>query len=223
MGKLIVIDGIDGSGKNTQARLLTDKLTKAGVKVCFVEIPDYSSDASALIKMYLGGEFGPSANALDAYQASVLFAVERFASYRTGWKKDYDDNTLILCDRYVTSNMIHQAAKIKDAHLKNKFLDWLWDFEYNIYNMPQPDKVLFLDMPVEFSIELMKNRDNKITGTQKKDVHESDRQYLAESYFNACYVADKYKWERICCVSDGILRSPEDISAELFEIVKGAL
>jgi len=155
--------------------------------------------------------------------ASTFYAVDRFASYRTEWGQAYNDGWIILADRYTTSNMVHQAAKIKDMEEKDRFLDWLWNFEFEIYKLPVPDCVIFLDMPPSFSRELMKERANKFTGEQKKDIHERNDEYLVESYRNSLYVAKKYNWIKIECVKDGVLKKIDEIQKEVYEAVSGII
>lgn len=220
MGKLIAIDGVDASGKQTHTELLAEHLKNAGLKVRRLSFPMYDSDTSALVKMYLSGELGKNAQDVDAYCASTLFAADRFASYRKDWHKDFEDpDTIIIADRYVSSNMIHQAGKIENEAEKEKFLDWLFDFEFNLYKLPQPDITIFLDMPPEYGKKLMEGRDNKFSGDAQLDIHESDFSYLEKSYNNAKYVAEKFGWKHIVCVKDGEIRTIEDIQKEVIQIV----
>ena len=167
-GKLIIIDGSDGSGKATQSLKLFQRLQEEGYKVKKVEFPDYNSDSSALIKMYLNGSFGSDPNDVNPYVASSFYAVDRYASYVTKWKQFYEEGGIILSDRYTTSNMVHQAAKIEDQVEKDKYLNWLWDYEFNLFGLPIPDAVVFLDVPAEYSRKLMEERLNKFTGTEKR-------------------------------------------------------
>ncbi|AUG58828.1 thymidylate kinase [Acetivibrio saccincola] len=216
-GKLIIIEsGSDASGKATQTEKLYKRLVSENYKVKKITFPDYDSDSSALVKMYLKGDFGNNPEDVNPYVASTFYAVDRFASYKTKWGKNYDYGEIILADRYTTSNMVHQAAKIQDLSKKDAFLDWLWDFEFNLYKLPVPDCVFFLDMPPKYSKILMDNRANKITGEDKKDIHESNYKYLEDSYNNSLYIAKKYNWLRIECVRDGNLRTIEDIHEEIY-------
>lgn len=223
MGKLLVIEGVDSSGKATQAKKLLENLKGIGYDVQSVEFPDYKSNSSALVKMYLGGEFGKNAEDVNPYSASAFFAVDRVASYLTNWKKSLDDGKIVLADRYTTSNFIHQAAKISDKAEKDKFLDWVSDFEYNKLGLPKPDLTIFLDMPVPYAKMLMANRPNKINNSQTLDIHESDTEYLNHSYQNAHYVADKFGWHKILCVKDEKVRSIDDIAGEILGTVKEVL
>ena len=224
MGKLIVIEGLDGSGKSTQLEKLPEGLRKMGIDCRTVSFPNYEDDSSALVKMYLGGQFGKNADDVDAYCASTLYAADRFATYKSDWHTDYEDeNVLIIADRYVSSNMIHQASKIEDEAEKDKFLDWLSDFEYGLYKIPKPDVTIFLDMPPEYGRKLMENRNNKITDEKALDIHESDVNHLNKSYNNAKYVADKFSWSTVSCVKDGEIRSIEDIQEEVRKICESVI
>ena len=198
MGKLFVIDGTDGSGKQTQFEKLEQRLTKDGIDYKTVSFPNYDSPSSALVKMYLSGEFGKNAKDISPYIASTFYAA----------------------DRYTTANMVHQAGKIYDKDERRKFLDWLWDFEFNLYGLPVPSEVFFLNMPVEKSLELIKKRENKFTHESKKDIHERDKDHLKDAYNAACDVAKKYNWYEIKCVKDGEIRSIEDIHEEIYNEIK---
>lgn len=223
-GKLIIIEsGSDGSGKATQTAKLYERLAKEGYKVRKVEYPNYKSDSSALVKMYLNGDFGSNPEDVDPYIASTFYTVDRYASYKKDWQDFYINGGLILADRYTTSNMVHQAAKIQDDEERDKYLEWLWDFEYQMYKLPIPDKVLFLDMPPENSKILMEDRANKITGSQAKDIHESNDQYLISSYQNSLYVVKKYNWTRINCVKDNKIKNKLQIHEDIYKSAKEIL
>lgn len=219
MGILIAIDGVDASGKQTQTELLKNRLAAEGKKIRAVSFPAYKSDSSALVRMYLNGDFGKEPSDVNAYATSTFFAADRFATYRTDWGKDYNDGTLILADRYVSSNLIHQASKISDLAEKDKFLSWLDDLEYNIYGLPHPDATIFLDMPPEYGARLMEKRENKFSGGSEKDIHERNAEYLKVSYDNAVYVAEKFNWTRIKCVADGKIRTPQEIHEDIYRAV----
>ncbi|MGL5715974.1 MAG: dTMP kinase [Paraclostridium sp.] len=219
-GKLIIIEsGSDASGKATQTRKLYDRLMNDEYKVKKVEYPNYKSESSALVKMYLNGDFGKNAEDVDAYVASTFFAADRYASFKTEWEKFYNEGGIIIADRYTTSNMVHQASKM-DENERDKFIDWLFDYEFNLYKLPEPDCVIFLDVPVSFSKKLMERRKNKFTGEDKKDIHESDVEYLVKSYNNAVHIANKYKWNKINCIENDNLRSIESIHEEIYKIAK---
>lgn len=222
MGILIAVEGVDASGKQTQTELLYRHLTDKGIDVRRLSFPMYDSDSSAGVRMYLNGELSDNAEDITAYEASSLFAADRFLSYKSDWGKDYESGKLILCDRYVGSNMIHQACKLGDGE-KDKFLDWLDDFEYGIYSLPRPDVTLFLDMPPEKGRELIAARRNKINNSEQHDIHERDNGYLEKSYYNACAVADKFGWTRINCADGDKIRTVEDISREICAIADKVL
>lgn len=224
MAKLIAIDGVDASGKQTHTELLAEHFSFLGKKVIRLSFPMYNSESSALVKLYLSGKFGKNADDVDAYAASTFFAADRFATYRMDWEKDYKDGeTIIIADRYVSSNMIHQASKIADFAEKDKFLDWLYDFEFNLYKIPKPDITIFLDMPPKFGITLIEGRNNKFSGTEKLDIHESDFSYLEKSYENAKYVAEKFGWQTISCVADGKIRPIEDIQKDIVKVTENII
>lgn len=215
-GKLIVIEGVDGSGKQTQSEKLYRTLLSKGLKVMKVDFPDYNSESSSLVKMYLRGDFGKNPDDVSAYVASSFFAVDRYASYTTKWKSFYESGGIVVADRYTTANMVHQASKIIDQADRDRFLDWLYDLEFGMYGIPKPDLVFFLDVPPEISMEMTKERKNKITGEKEKDIHEGDQHHLDTSYRNAHYVADKYGWTKISCVEGGRMRSKEDIFSDIY-------
>lgn len=222
-GKLIIIEsGSDASGKATQTKKLYEKLLKDGYNVRKVEYPNYSSESSALVKMYLRGDFGDKPSDVDPYVASTFFAADRYASFKTQWESFYNEGGIILADRYTTSNMVHQASKM-DKEDRDKYLNWLFNFEFNIYKIPKPDCVVFLDVPVEFSTKLMENRKNKITGKSKKDIHESDIEYLEKSYNNSLDIVDKYSWNKIKCVENDNLRSIDSIHEDIYKLVTDSL
>lgn len=222
-GKLIIIEsGSDASGKATQSEELLKKLTADGYNVRKVEYPNYKSESSTLVKMYLRGDFGKNADDVDAYIASTFFTADRYASFKTEWEEFYRSGGIVIADRYTTSNMVHQASKM-EIEERDKYLDWLEDYEYNLFKIPRPDEVIFLNVPVDYSIKLMENRKNKFTGEEEKDIHESDKNYLRKTYNNSLYIADKYNWKRVECVENEQLRTIEDISNEIYEIVKNIL
>lgn len=215
-GKLIVIEGVDGSGKQTQSEKLFRTLKQKGLKVMKVDFPDYASESSSLVKMYLRGDFGKNPEDVSAYVASSFFAADRYASYNTKWKQFYEQGGIIIADRYTTANMVHQASKILSVEEREAFLSWLYHLEFEIYKIPVPDLVFFLDVPPEVTMEMTKERKNKITGEEEKDIHEGDYHHLRTSYENAHYVAEKYGWSKISCVKGQVLRSKEDIFNDLY-------
>lgn len=216
-GKLIVIEGLDGSGKGTQTKLLEEYLLKSGENVKKVSFPDYDSPAAAPVKMYLAGEFGKSPSDVNPYAASCFYAVDRFASFNKHWKKCYEGGTLILADRYATSNMIFQLAKLP-ANEWDSFLFWLEDFEYNKLNLPKPDLVIYLDMPTEVSQKLMTKR--YLGDESKKDIHESNVVFLEESAKSAHYAAGKLGWFVLSCAENGEPYSIESIHEQIKSKIK---
>lgn len=219
-GKLFVIEGTDGSGKQTQLERLKERFEKENIKYKTVSFPNYDSPSSSLVKMYLNGDFGTDAQAISPYIASTFYAADRYATFKTSYEEFYNNGGIILADRYTTSNMVHQAGKIKNDEERQKFLDWLWDFEFNLYNLPIPTEVIFLNMPVEYAQELMKNRANKITNETKKDIHERNEKHLQEAYNEACKLVKKYNWYEVKCVRDGNIRTIDDIHEEIFHEVE---
>lgn len=197
MGKLIVIEGTDSSGKETQTKKLYERLANEVEKVRKISFPNYESPACEPVKMYLAGAFGDNALNINPYPVSTMFAIDRYASYKMDWESFYNAGGIIVTDRYTTSNMVHQASKIENIDEKSKYLGWLEDLEYNKMGIPKPDLVIFLNMPTEMAVKLMEARKNKITGEEKKDIHEKDTSYLKKSYDNACDIAKKYNWQEI--------------------------
>lgn len=221
---LISIEGTDSSGKQTQTRLLYEYLKEKNLKVKQISFPDYNSDSSALVKMYLNGDFGKNPGDVNAKAASILFACDRFASFRTGWQEYYNEGYIIISDRYTSSNIINQACKIDDYNEKMEFISWLEDLEYNIFQIPKPDKTLFLNMPYEKSQELMKNRKNKISGEKAKDIHESNKDYLKKTYERSIEICKELSWTKIDCIdSCGNLKTLKEINSEIIQIVEGML
>lgn len=220
-GKLIAIEGSDGCGKHTQTEMLYQRLKNKyyAEKVSF---PNYKSNSSALIKMYLIGEFGAKPNEVNPYAASMFYAVDRYASYVQEWKTTYENGGVIIADRYTTSNAIHQSVKLKSSEEKEAFLSWLYDLEFNKFQLPVPDLVIFLDVPPDYSYKLIVNRSNKL-GQESKDIHEKDYDYLCQCHKNACTIAKKYDWEKISCVIDGQLKDKKEIHEEIYKIVKDFL
>ena len=220
MGKLIVIEGTDGSGKSTQFRLLTGRLEAEQVKFQKLVFPQYSEPSSALIRMYLGGEFGKSPSDVNAYAASAFYSVDRYASYRKVWGKWYEAGGLVVSDRYTTSNAVHQASK-EPEDKREDFLNWLYDFEYDKLGLPRPDLVIYLDVPTDFTEKMLRHRETE-THTQA-DIHEQDTQYLATCRRMGRTAAAHYGWTVIRCVRDGAMRSMEDIHEEIYRHVAACL
>ena len=220
MGKLIVIEGTDSSGKETQTKRLFEKLEEKGLKVKKISFPNYDSPACEPVKMYLAGAFGEDAMKVNPYPVSTMYAIDRYASFKTDWEKFYNEDGIIVTDRYVTSNMVHQASKIRDLDEKKKYLNWLEDLEYEKMGIPRPDLVIFLNMPTDMAVKLMAERKNKITGEEKKDIHERDKEYLKESHANACKIANIYNWKEIKCSDGDRIKTIEEIGEEVFSLVE---
>lgn len=216
-GRLIVIEGLDSSGKETQSRLLCEYLEKSGKKVKRIEFPNYKSDSSALVRMYLGGAFGDSPDCVNAYAASSFFAVDRYATYKTHFEEFLNDGGIVIADRYTTSNMIHQGSKISDDGMRNEYLNWLENYEYGLLGLPRPDKVIFLDMPMDIALSLMKARANKIDGGEQKDIHERNREYLDATYRVATELSEKFGWQHVICGKNGQPLSIEEISRQVIK------
>ncbi len=212
MGKLIVIEGLDGSGKSTQLDLLFENLEKKGIKTKWVSFPSYDDDSSALVKMYLAGQFGKKPGDVNAFAASAFYAVDRYASYKKDWGKNYEGGEVVVSGRYTTSNAIHQCSKLPEKDWEG-FLSWLYDFEYKKLGIPAPDKVIFLDMPTEISQRLMDMRYDANGG--HKDIHESDLEYLENCRKAALFTAEYSGWEIIACGRNGEPRTIEDIAQEV--------
>ena len=220
MGKLIVFEGTDGSGKSTQFELLAKRLEAEQIGFQRLRFPQYEEPSSALIRMYLGGAFGDDPEAVNAYAASTFYAVDRYASYQRVWKDYYQDGGLVVSDRYTTSNAVHQGSKVPEAE-RAEFFRWLYDLEYDRMGLPRPDLVVLLDMPVEVSEQLMRKREQR-TGT-RADIHERDEAYLEKCRAVARQAAEYYGWKRVSCVQNGMLRSVEEIHEEVFSIVCACL
>ena len=220
MGKLIVIEGTDGSGKSTQFRMLSQHLEADGVTFKHLVFPRYSEESSALIRMYLGGDFGANPGDVNAYAASSFYAVDRYASYKMDWGQWYEQGGLVLSDRYTTSNAVHQTSK-EPAENREAFLHWLYDFEYDKLGLPRPDLTIYLDVPTDFTEKLLRRREAD-TNT-KADIHEKDMAYLATCRQIGRTAAEYYGWTVISCVKDGQMRSIEDIHSEIYAHVSKCL
>ena len=220
MGKLIVLEGTDGSGKSTQFKLLTERMEAENTPFRHAVFPRYSEPSSALIRMYLGGEFGSNPSDVNSYAASAFYAVDRFASYKQDWGKWYEQGGLVLCDRYTTSNAVHQSSKEAPENWEG-FLHWLYEFEYDRLQLPKPDLIIYLDVPTDFTQRLMRGREEKL-GTHA-DIHEKDMQYLRTCRDAGRFAAGYYGWTVIDCVRDGAMRSIEDIHEEIYRHVAAYL
>ena len=220
MGKLIVIEGTDGSGKSTQFRLLSAHLQEDNLAFKHLVFPRYSEESSALIRLYLGGAFGDKPSDVNAYAASAFYAVDRYASYKMDWGKWYEEGGLVLSDRYTTSNAVHQASK-EVGQAQTDYLHWLYDFEYDKLGLPRPDLTIYLDVPTDFTEKMLRDRE-QATNT-KADIHEMNMEYLATCRKTGRAAAEYYGWTVIQCVRDGVMRSMEDIHNEIYCAVKRCL
>ena len=220
MGKLIVIEGTDGSGKSTQFRLLTERIRGEGREFQRLVFPQYEEESSALIRMYLSGEFGSHPSDVNAYAASAFYAVDRYASYKKVWGDWYEHGGLVLSDRYTTSNAVHQASK-ENGENQKAFLNWLYEFEYDKLGLPKPDLVIYLDVPTDFTEKMLRHREQD-TNTNA-DIHEQDTAYLATCRRTGKAAAGFYGWTVIDCVKDGSMRSIQDIHEEIYRHVKACL
>ena len=215
-GKLIVLEGIDGSGKSAQYRRLCARMENDGIAYTHIVFPRYDQESSALIRMYLGGQFGSKPGDVNAYAASTFYAVDRFASYRSDWGKIYENGGLILSDRYTTSNAVHQGSKLPDEELP-AFFDWLQDLEYGKMGLPRPDLVIYLDVDVETSLARMRRRQQK-THTSA-DIHEKDVAYLERCLRTARRAAEHYGWLSIPYQIDGKERDVDEKNSEIYSIL----
>ena len=218
--KIIVIEGLDGSGKATQTKILAEKLEQKGIKVRKLEFPDYSNPSSSLVKMYLNGDFGSKPEDVNAYSASAFYAVDRVASYLQFWKNDCENGTVILSDRYATSNIIYQMSKV-DKSERDAFIEWANDFEYSKLGLPKPDMVIYLDVEPDVSQKLMEKR---YEGDKSKmDLHERNVKFLLECRESAIYAVDKCGWKLINCCENGEIKSIEKIAEEIEEATSDIL
>lgn len=220
MGIFIDLEGLDGSGKTTQTELICKRLKDDGIDYRQIKLPDYESDSSILVRKYLAGDFGKNAGDVNAYAASVLYAADRFASYTEKWGEDYRSGKLIFADRYTPANALYQMTKLDKADW-DPFLEWLFDFEYEKIGIPAPDKVIFLDMPVEVSQRLMTSRYNG--DESKKDVHEANVEFLNACREAALYAADKYGWSVVECAQNGEPLPIDVINDKVYKILLDAL
>lgn len=220
MGKLIVIEGTDGSGKSTQFKLLSQRLEQEGHVFRHLVFPRYNEESSALIRLYLGGAFGTNPSDVNAYAASAFYAVDRYASYKQDWGQWYEQGGVIVSDRYTTSNAVHQTSK-EPEEKQAEFLRWLYEFEYEKLGLPRPDLVIYLDVPTDCTEKLMRHREAS-TNTSA-DIHEKDMEYLATCRRIGRAAAKYYGWKTISCAENGQMRSIEEIHDEIYRYVIACL
>ncbi|MCL2163659.1 MAG: deoxynucleoside kinase [Oscillospiraceae bacterium] len=209
---LIVFEGVDSSGKETHSRKVYERLISEGHIARKISFPNYESRAAGAINMYLNGEFGKNPEDVNPFAASTFYAIDRFASFKQYWEAAITSGEIVIADRYTTSNMIHQGAKIKDDAERAEYVEWLCDLEFTRFKLPKPDKVIFLDMPMEFRMELLKDR-------KEKDIHESDAEYMRTAHLCAQKMAKEQSWEQVSIVKNGKLRTIEDVHNEVYSIV----
>lgn len=220
MGRLIVFEGTDGSGKATQTRLLAERLQREGIDFRKLDFPRYGQPSCALVEMYLSGAFGKRPEDVNAYAASSFYAVDRYASYKQDWESYYTRGGLLLADRYTTSNAVHQTAKMPEQS-RGPFLTWLFHYEYELLGLPRPDLVFYLDLPVELSEQMLRKREAD-THT-KADIHEGNRAYLEQSRRAGHLAAQTCGWQVIRCDQGGAVRPAEDIHEEIYQAVQRIL
>lgn len=218
-GRFIVIEGLDGSGKATQTEILKKAFEEKGVKVRKLTFPDYENESSALVKMYLGGEFGDNPSDVNAYSASVFYTVDRIASFLKYWKEDYENGTVILADRYASSNIIYQMSKLPESEW-DSFIDFQEDFEYTRIGVPKPDTVIYLDVEPDVSQKLLSGR--YLGDESKKDLHEKNVDFLLECRKSALYAADKLGWKKISCTENSQMKSIPEISREILNVIENS-
>lgn len=229
-GKIIVIEGTDGSGKQTQAKLLKESLETMGYDVYSISFPNYESSSSALVKMYLNGEIKDAANEVSAEAASIFYAADRYITYKKEMEKVYKEGKkVILLDRYVGSNIIHQGSKklkeVENLSIKeqedvlSKFITWLADLEYNALGIPKPDITFFLNVPIDYTIKLREKRANKFTGGERQDIHEADTNYLKTAYKAGMITSKLLDWKVIPCIENDQMRSIEDIHNDIVNYI----
>ena len=217
MGKLIVFEGIDGSGKSTQLHRVCTRLEREGRDFIRVAFPQYEEPSSALIKMYLGGEFGDNPDDVNAYAASSFFAVDRFASYKKVWQEYYERGGVILTDRYTTSNAIHQGAKLSQQ-LREDFFRWLYDYEFRLMGLPTPDMVLYMDIDATAAMTRLSRRQSETSTVG--DIHEK-ADFLGKSAQCAKHAAQYYNWQKISCFDGERERAEDEIEKEIYDVLIG--
>lgn len=219
-GRLIVLEGLDGSGKATQAKLLAVSLAAKGLPVREITFPNYASDSSALVRMYLAGQFGEKPDDVNAYAASSFYAVDRYAGYKSDWGRFYEEGGILIADRYTTSNAVHQCSKLPPEQWES-FLHWLFDYEFRLLGLPAPDCVIYLQVDPAVSQRLMTERYHG--DESRKDVHEKDTEYLARSRRAAEFCAQHLGWYTVHCCAGDALRSIEEIQNEVSGLAISAI
>ncbi len=221
-GPVIVIDGLDGSGKQTQTELLYKRLQQEGRAVRLAQFPSYGKPWAGPVEAYLRGDFGALAGDVNPYAASTFYAVDRFCAQQADWGSFVESGGTLLCDRYTSSNAIHQGAKLP-ASERGAFFSWLQQLEHDKMGIFRPDIVLFLDMPLDCALKLMENRLNKATGAAQKDIHERDKAYLTTCREAACQAVSQLGWQVISCAESGAVRPILDIHEQIYKQLQQAL
>ena len=219
-GKLIVFEGTDGSGKATQSLMLDRSLDGRGLSCRKIDFPRYGNPFAEPASLYLHGALGKKPGDVNAYAASTLFAVDRFASYRQDWGVFFEAGGIVIADRYTTSNAVHQASKLP-AGERREYVEWLFDLEYRRLGLPVPDLVLYLDMPTEVSNQMRRLREEK-TGSQA-DIHEQDDMYQRRCREAAMEIVLEYGWTVIHCASGNRPRTPESIHQQVSALAEKIL
>ncbi len=221
MGRFIVLDGLDGSGKGTQAERLRDRLMAEGRRVKLISFPNYGTPGAVAVEYYLGGALGSDPAATNAYAASTFYAVDRYLSFRTDWGEFLaGEGNVLIANRYTSANAVHQLSKMPREGWDD-FLDWLGDFEFDRLGLPRPDLTLYLEMTPEISMRLVSHRSD--TTGQQKDIHELDPHHLEASYAAALYASDRWGWTRLPCYAEGEPRSIAEIGEDVWREVQKIL
>lgn len=221
-GNVFVLEGMDGCGKHTQTGLLYQALLDKNLPVRMYSYPCYGKPSARLVQRYLNGDFGSNAEEVNPYMVSVFYAQDRLESYLDDWKDFYNHGGIILLDRYTTSNMVYQSAKLSSPEEKEQCINWIKHLEYTIFGLPEPDKVFFLDIPPEISLKLRQKRGTLKEGLST-DIHEKDTAYLEKTYHHVAEIANKENWHIIHCTEQENLRSIESIHQELLSVVLNAI
>ena len=217
MGRLITIDGLDASGKETQSARLCAALRARGYRVRELSFPMYGEKSAVPVELYLGGALGDNPEDTNAYAASTFFSVDRYISYRTDWKRDLEDpDTIVVTNRYTTANAVHQLSKLPREQWED-FLAWLWDFEFGKLGLPTPDCILYLEMRPDIARRLLAARSAATGRTQ--DIHEKSADHLDKSYQAALYASDALGWNRIRCFAGDDPRPIDDIHRQIMDTV----
>ena len=214
-GRLIVFEGTDGSGKATQSRLLCEHLRRENIPYKNITFPRYGKPSAAMVQEYLDGNLGRRPGDVNAYAASLMFSMDRYASYKQDWGAFYEAGGLVIADRYTTSNAVHQASKLPEEE-RSAFLNWLFELEYGKLGLPKPDLVVYLEMPTLLTEQMLRRREQSTSA--QADIHEQDEEYLEHCHTNAEEVARLCSWSVIHCASGGKPRSPEDIHRQVLEL-----